>query len=640
MLNQEVRPAAHKRLRPPRNRVMWLVSGLALAAAYLWTGVAVAVPAAQAAGVCTGWTSTIVPPQTIRVLRTSGAASGTVQIVPFRQYVYNVMGFEWSPGPTDAVRAGAIAVKQYAWYWTVVWRGKRAADGSCYDVIDTTQDQLYRPESARTAQSLIDAVDATWTISLRKGGRLFSTGYRTGSSVDCGADADGWILYQASLYRCVRAGMTLDQVLHRYLDPVEIVRPGMGDSTGDGLGDVVVVTPGGDFTNVRLYAAGKVTAAATTITTGFGVPVALPLPPAQTLFRQVADVTGDRLDDLLILQRLGEGHYQVWVSASVGDGFAPPALWWESALSNVVFTPGALVRFVVGDFTGDGRPDAGLLVASESVTLPAPAPTATPSPTPAPTDAPVASAVIGDPAFATDRPSQGAGGAGPTPTPTAPPTPTPAPTTTPAAPLVVPGATFWVLPGTGSGLAAATPVWSGPLELNGTTVFAGDVDNDARSDLVIQMDMTKQPAKGAGLRWAVVAAGAPSVSAPVAWLDMPDLAAAGAKTVLADINRDGRADLVVDRALGSTGSQMLGLLSTGGAFTQKTLWTNTGSFRWSASRIASADVDGDGRGDIVVLYNAGTAGSRLYRFLSTGTSLASAGSTADPTLPWAGAAPY
>jgi len=643
MLNQEVRPAAHKRLRPPRNRVMWLVSGLALAAAYLWTGVAVAVPAAQAAGVCTGWTSTIVPPQTIRVLRTSGAASGTVQIVPFRQYVYNVMGFEWSPGPTDAVRAGAIAVKQYAWYWTVVWRGKRAADGSCYDVIDTTQDQLYRPESARTAQSLIDAVDATWTISLRKGGRLFSTGYRTGSSVDCGADADGWILYQASLYRCVRAGMTLDQVLHRYLDPVEIVRPGVGDSTGDGLGDVVVVTPGGESTNVRLYAAGKVTAPATAITTAFGVPVALPLPPAQTLFRQVADVTGDRLDDLLILQRIGEGHYQVWVAASVGDGFAPPQLWWESALSNVVFAPGALVRFVVGDFTGDGRPDAGLLVASEPVAVPAPTPTApaTPSPTPAPTDAPVASAVIGDPVFAVDpRAAAGASGASQAPSPTAQPTSTPAPTATPETPAIVPGATFWVLAGTGSGLAAAVPVWSGPLELNGTTVFTGDVDNSARADLVIQMDMTKQPSPGSGLRYAVVLAGAASVSAPVTWLDLPDLAAAGAKTVIADVNRDGRADLVVDRALGSAGSQMVGLLSTGRAFTQKTLWTSTGSFRWSASRLASADVDGDGRGDIVVLYNAGAAGSRLYRFLSTGSSLTSAGSTADPTLLWAGAAPY
>ena len=153
---------------------------------------------------------------------------------------------EWSVGPADVMRIGAVAMKQYAWYWTMVWRGKKAADGSCYDVIDTTQDQLYRPERDKVVQALADAVDATWTVSLRKNGRLFPSGYRGGASVACGADANGSVLYQASLYKCGRAGMSFDEMLHRYLDPVDIVRPGAGDSTGDGLGDVAVVTPGGE----------------------------------------------------------------------------------------------------------------------------------------------------------------------------------------------------------------------------------------------------------------------------------------------------------------------------------------------------------------------------------------------------------
>ena len=117
-----------------------------------------------------------------------GSRRGSVQTVPFRQYVTTVLTPEWSVGPVDVMRIGAIAVKEYAWYWTMVWRGKKAADGSCYDVIDSTQDQLYRPERDPVDQTLAAAVDATWTVSFRKNGRLFATGYRAGSSVACGAD--------------------------------------------------------------------------------------------------------------------------------------------------------------------------------------------------------------------------------------------------------------------------------------------------------------------------------------------------------------------------------------------------------------------------------------------------------------------
>src|SRR6185369_8260238 len=147
-------------------------------------------------------------------------------------------------------------------------------------------------------------------------------------------------------------------------------------------------------TNVRLYGSGKVNPGSTVLTTALGVPVTLPLAPALTIFRQLADVTGDRLDDILILQRLDDGHYQIWVAASTGDAFAPPQLWWESALSSVAFAPGALVRFVAGDFTGDGRADAGLLVAGSAPPEPEPTPTPTPTPIPSPSG-PGASAAIG-----------------------------------------------------------------------------------------------------------------------------------------------------------------------------------------------------------------------------------------------------
>jgi peptidoglycan hydrolase-like amidase len=104
--------------------------------------------AALAAATCTGWTSDSVPPTTIRVLRTAGPASGSVQAVPFHDYVTVVMAAEWGSGnPAEVLKAGAVAVKEYAWYHAMFWRGGSAADGSCYDVVDSSMDQVFAPET-------------------------------------------------------------------------------------------------------------------------------------------------------------------------------------------------------------------------------------------------------------------------------------------------------------------------------------------------------------------------------------------------------------------------------------------------------------------------------------------------------------
>jgi len=182
-------------------------------------------PTALAAATCTGWTSDSLPPTTIRVLRTAGPASGSVQVVPFHDYVTVVMAAEWgSSSPAEALKAGAVAVKEYAWYHAMFWRGKSAADGSCYDVVDSSMDQIYAPELRVPAASLTAAVEATWGISVRKKTGLFVTHYDGGSNVACGANADGWHLYQVSAMHCARDGMTAEAILETYYGPgLEIV---------------------------------------------------------------------------------------------------------------------------------------------------------------------------------------------------------------------------------------------------------------------------------------------------------------------------------------------------------------------------------------------------------------------------------
>src|SRR5437899_1086570 len=92
---------------------------------------------------CTGWTSTTRPPTTIRVYRTGLHRTVSVN---FRQYVRVVVASEWGPThPPASLRAGAIAIKQFGWYFAMHWRGGRDGAGRCYDVVDTPHDQVYNP---------------------------------------------------------------------------------------------------------------------------------------------------------------------------------------------------------------------------------------------------------------------------------------------------------------------------------------------------------------------------------------------------------------------------------------------------------------------------------------------------------------
>jgi hypothetical protein len=120
-----------------------------------------------------------------------------------------------------ALEAGAVATKQYAWYYTLKGnhRPGYSRNGTCYDVRDDTTDQLYRPQRAKPTSKQKAAVNKTWGLTLRKGGRFFLTGYRLGSSSTCAADANGWKLYETSVNACARKGWTFQRILRRYLSP-------------------------------------------------------------------------------------------------------------------------------------------------------------------------------------------------------------------------------------------------------------------------------------------------------------------------------------------------------------------------------------------------------------------------------------
>jgi hypothetical protein len=212
------------RLRRLAIRAVGIVVGLSLlvpAAAAVPEGVA------ASASACNGWNSTSRPPDRIRVLR---VRTGRIESVDFRRYVVTVMGKEWpSYLPQAVVEAGAVAVKQYAWYHSM--NPRRTNSGRCYDVRDSTGDQLYKPARARIRADHHRAIDATWGIHLEKDGRLFMTGYRRGNKGACGSDATGWKLFARSATRCANNGRGFRDILRIYYRPVAIVG-GSGGGSG------------------------------------------------------------------------------------------------------------------------------------------------------------------------------------------------------------------------------------------------------------------------------------------------------------------------------------------------------------------------------------------------------------------------
>jgi hypothetical protein len=196
------------------NRTHRWAAALALAATLTTLLAAPGLPRPAAAASCTAWTSETQPPPAIRVYR---SALGAVETVDFRAYVKNVLSREWiSSWTTESIRAGALAVRGYAWYQVLHYRGYVTASGACFDVFDTTRDQVYDP-TRPVYGPMAAAVDATWATLVLKAGHVFPAYYNAGAAGEaCGANVNGWKLYQWGSQACGLGGRTAAQILGLY----------------------------------------------------------------------------------------------------------------------------------------------------------------------------------------------------------------------------------------------------------------------------------------------------------------------------------------------------------------------------------------------------------------------------------------
>ncbi|MEO8638492.1 MAG: SpoIID/LytB domain-containing protein [Chloroflexota bacterium] len=173
--------------------------------------------APAAASSCSSWTSQSDPPPTIRVFR---HVTGVVETVDFRAYSKNVLSREWiGSWTTESLRSGALAVKHYAWYQVLHWRGGVDTAGACFDVRDDTYDQVYDPTKS-TWSSAAAAVEATWGTRVLQNGSIFPTYYNAGAANEvCGVNATGWKLWQWGSQACGQAGKTAAEIMLIYYYP-------------------------------------------------------------------------------------------------------------------------------------------------------------------------------------------------------------------------------------------------------------------------------------------------------------------------------------------------------------------------------------------------------------------------------------
>jgi Stage II sporulation protein len=197
---------------------------------------AVTTPGADGPSIATPSTSatSLTPPATIKVARRFPANDPNgvivaVDTVDFRTYCVRVLSHEWAPPSAfsdEALRAGALAVKAYAWYWAT--RPTKLADVAAWgaNVDDTTNYQEYMDWDY--GQRYQDAVNATWGAALTRDGQVFQASYYAGSYT--GAATDGNHMMQWGSQYWAARGENYQWILNYYYPGSQLVAAAGGSA--------------------------------------------------------------------------------------------------------------------------------------------------------------------------------------------------------------------------------------------------------------------------------------------------------------------------------------------------------------------------------------------------------------------------
>ena len=118
----------------------------------------------------------------------------------------------------ESLKAGAMAVKNFGWYWAL-HSASKTPSGQCFDVYDHTSSQVYKPGSAKAVTNA--AVDATWGTRLTRNGKIFRAQYCS-TTTACGNWVNGDWMSQYGSRDKARAGWSYSRILKNYYTGIVI----------------------------------------------------------------------------------------------------------------------------------------------------------------------------------------------------------------------------------------------------------------------------------------------------------------------------------------------------------------------------------------------------------------------------------
>jgi FtsP/CotA-like multicopper oxidase with cupredoxin domain len=155
-------------------------------------------------------------------------------------------------------------------------------------------------------------------------------------------------------------------------------------------------------------------------------------------------------------------------------------------------------------------------------------------------------------------------------------------------------------------------------------VVSGDFDSDGKDDMAVMYDYGNATTR----IWKMKSNGS-TLTPSLAWYSgAGNSDAAKSKIVAGDFDGDSFSDVAILYDYGSGMTRAWFLKSNGTTMTPSLAWTSgAGNCDWTKCKFAAGDYDGNGLIDIALLYDYGSATSRIWTLTSNGTTLT-------PTVAW------